>query len=403
MIATPTTTRDPLHILLILYEYPVGSPQTIRWANILRYAIEAGHSLTILSASFEVSDRPIDESLRALLDHPNVALHQVPAASRDYGQVQMLRWSQRAFERARELTAITHFDVAISSALPIADHIIASRLRGGGHIPLWIADYGDPWSTSRTLGQAAWRKPLYMAIERRILKHADAITITTPTALDSFTPLYDNHEHIAVIPMGASYFHMNMDWHHQQRDDVDTLNLLYPGSFYPTRRPDKLFEAISQVDGVHLTIIGTHFIDISDDVARYNIEGRVTLQDYANQRQIAEMQRDFDVLLLTSWPVPEQISGKFYEYIATDKPILYVSNHETDIASDYMRQHDSGYITPNTVEDIAQMFTHVRDEARAGRLKSPAPATDVGFDTRAQQLMTLIDRLTQVRVQEPTR
>jgi len=398
MASTATrVTSDPYHILLILFEYPVGTPQTIRWANIMRYVIEAGHRLTILSAEFAHSDRPIDHSLAALLHHPAVTLVQVPAERRNYGTLESLRWAQRAYDQALKVANMTAFDVVISSALPIADHLIASRLRGRGAVPLWIADYGDPWSTSRTLVHSAWRKPLYMAIERQIMRHADAITITTETARDAFDPIYNKPERVRVIPMAASYFHVTMNG---MRDETsaraaDPLRVLYTGSFYPARRPDKLFEALANSEGVHLTIVGSHFIDMREYLERWQISERVTLQDYANQQQIAQMQHEYDVLLLTSWPVPEQISGKFYEYIATDRPILYVTDHERDIASDYIRQHDRGYIVGNTPQQIAEALAQIRDEARAGHLKSHEPDCDAGFDRRAADLMALIGDLQQ--------
>lgn len=381
------------NILLILFEYPLGTAQIVRWANIMRYVIEAGHRVTILSADFADADRPVDKSLANLLHHPSVTLVQVPAERRDQGQVQSLAWVQRAYQKALVVTQMIAFDVVISSALPIADHIIASRLRAKGHIPLWIADYGDPWSTSRTLDQAQWRKPMYQAIERRVMRHADAITITTPTAIDSFTPIYSRRDRIRVVPMAASYFHMTTDCTPGPRLDNEMLNILYTGSFYPNRHPDTLFEALSKTDGVHLTIVGKHFVDITGDLQRWNIADRVTLREYASQQEIARMQHDYDALLLTSWPVPEQISGKFYEYIATSKPILYVTNHETDIASDYIREHDRGYIAQNTPADIAATFAQVRDDARADRLKSGTPDPDVGFDTRATAVLDLISEL----------
>ena len=385
-------TSEPLHILLIIYEWPLGSPQVIRWVNLLRYFVETGHSLTVLSAEFEKVDRPVDESLVRLMDHPNIHQHRVPAPSRDHTSREMLQWSNRATSTARQLATENQFDLVISSALPIGDTIVASRLKSGGLVPCWIADYGDPWSTSRTLGQAWWKKPIFKHIERRLLKHADALTITTETAIKSFTPIYDRHERIFVVKMGASYFHVNKDWPPPRRS-IDSLNLLYTGSFYHTRRPDKIFEAICEVDDVQLTIVGNHFIDISPDIARFDIGGRVHMKGQVDQKQIVEMQGETDVLLLTAWPYPEQISGKFFEYIATNKPILYLSNHDRDIASDYIRENNNGYIAKDNPTAIAESLRQIRDDARAGRLKRPQPDRTAGFDQRAQELMRIVEQI----------
>ena len=381
-----------MNILLVIYEWPLGSPQTIRWMNLLRYFLEEGHSLTILSAKVDIADRPVDQGLVDLVDIPTVQQYQVPARARDHTSREMLDWANRATQKAKELCAANSFDLVISSALPVGDTIIASRLKQAGLVPRWLADYGDPWSTSRTLGQAQWKKPIYKWLERRWLRHADGVIVTTETAKPSFTPIYDRHDRIFVVQMGASYFHMNKEWP-PRRDEFETLRLLYTGSFYHTRRPDKLFEAICQVEGVHLTIVGNHFIDISEDIARYNLDGRVELRSQVDQQEIVELQGSHDALLLTAWPYPEQISGKFFEYIATNKPILYLTNHERDLAGDYIREHDNGYISKDNTAAITELLAHVRDAARAGNLKSPIPDRGAGFDSRAEDLKRVIQAI----------
>ena len=381
-----------MNILLVIYEWPLGSPQTIRWMNLLRYFLEEGHSLTILSAKVDIADRPVDQGLVDLVDLPTVQQYQVPARARDHTSREMLDWANRATQKAKELCAANSFDLVISSALPVGDTIIASRLKQAGLVPRWLADYGDPWSTSRTLGQAQWKKPIYKWLERRWLRHADGVIVTTETAKPSFTPIYDRHDRIFVVQMGASYFHMNKEWP-PRRDEFETLRLLYTGSFYRTRRPDKLFEAICQVEGVHLTIVGNHFIDISEDIARHNLDGRVELRSQVDQQEIVELQGSHDALLLTAWPYPEQISGKFFEYIATNKPILYLTNHERDLAGDYIREHDNGYIGKDNPAAIAELLAHVRDAARAGNLKSPIPDRGAGFDSRAEDLKRVIQAI----------
>ena len=73
-----------MNILLVIYEWPLGSPQTIRWMNLLRYFLEEGHSLTILSAKVGIADRPVDQGLVDLVELPTVQQYQVPARARDH-------------------------------------------------------------------------------------------------------------------------------------------------------------------------------------------------------------------------------------------------------------------------------------------------------------------------------
>lgn len=392
--ATPTSSHK--QILLVIYEFvPIGDAQIIRWANLVHFMAEQDQQITIVTGDFPACDTPQDPSMLDVIDHPNINIVRVPMAFCDPGRMEILGWARRAYRKAIELNNKTPFDVVLTSALPIYAHMIGHALRRNGHIPYWIADYGDPWSTSRTLGQGRLKKAIEMIIEREVLRIVDTITVTTDAALEAFLPLYEHPERIAVVPMGASYFHMQKSWAAPPRTlhPDDELQLLYPGSFYPTREPDTLFKGLAQVDHVRLHIVGRHFIDMVGRAEKYGVEEQVTLTPYTTQRQIVEMQQTVDVLLLTSWPVPEQLSGKFYEYLMTNKPILYVTNHERDLASDIMRERGIGKIADHTPEAIAQALQDLLDAARAGRLPNRTPQYDYGFDMRAKAYLDVIERV----------
>lgn len=395
-VTEETSERPSRHILLAIYEFvPIGDAQIIRWANLIHFMAEQNQRITVLAGSFPECGKPQDPSMLDVIDHPNINVVRVPMEICDPGRMTIIEWSRRAYRKAIELNQETPFDVVLTSALPIYAHGIGHALRLNGHIPYWLADYGDPWSTSRTLGQGRIKKAIEMVIERRILRLADAVTITTDAALEAFLPLYDQPERIAVVPMGASYFHMRKNWTKPPRTLLpdDTLQLLYPGSFYRTREPDKLFEGLAQVDNVRLHIVGRHHIDMVGRAEKYGVEEQVTLTPYTTQRQIVNMQETVDVLLLTSWPVPEQLSGKFYEYLMTNKPILYVTNHERDLASDIMRERGIGKICDHTPEAIAAALHELVIEAREGRLPNRTPQYEYGFDMRARAYLDVIEQV----------
>lgn len=133
-------------------------------------------------------------------------------------------------------------------------------------------------------------------------------------------------------------------------------------------------------------------MDVGYIAETFNIKSKITLQPYTEQRQIVEMQKEADVLLLTSWLVPEQISGKLYEYLRTNKPILYVTDHENDLAADILKQNDAGqYICLHQPESIADMLTQIRKDAIHDVLPSRSPSQTYGFDDRANQLIQLIE------------
>jgi glycosyltransferase involved in cell wall biosynthesis len=388
-------TNECLNILLIIYQFPpIGDAQIIRWVNLIRFWAEQGHHISVVTGDFPPNEKTSDDRSRLeMIDHPNIAIHRVKmkAASMSRSQI-LVKWVKPAYELAQKLTQSQRFDVAVTSALPIWAHVVGSLLRARGHVKLWLADYGDPWSTSHTLGQSGLKKKLEMNIERLLLRPADGITVTTPEAINAFTPIFNKPDHIFVVPMGASYFHLQTDWTQPHRTEIDQLQVLFPGTFYRTREPDKLFEGLAQVEDVHLTIAGRHRIDVQDYVQRYGVKDKLTLLDYMPLKEVIEAQKKADVLLLTSWPVPEQLSGKFYEYLATNKPILYITDHEDDIATRLLREKGIGYICRNNPDAIASAFRSLREDARQQRLAVRQPETDVGFDVRAQSYIDIVNQ-----------
>jgi glycosyltransferase involved in cell wall biosynthesis len=392
---TKQSMLPPQRIMLIIYEFvPIGDAAIIRWANIVRYLAEQGHHITVLTPHFLDCDHPLDEAQLEVVDHPDIDIQRVLVPTCGGSRLRTLReWVMGGYRRAVELNKAQPYDVVISFCMPIWAHIIASALRRNGHIPHWFADYGDPWSTSRTLGQGKIKKAIEMVIERETIRQADALLVTTEGAIEAFLPIYNSDIH--VIAQGASFFHLRHDWTAEPRTLApdEPLKLFYPGSFYLTREPYILFQGLAGVEGVHWTVAGRHRMDVEGAVAEYGVTEKVTLHPYANQPKVVQMQQDADVLLLTSWPVPEQISGKIYEYLATNKPIFYVTDHDDDLAARILREHHADqYICRHKPDDISAMLTRIRDDARAGRLPNREPSEGVGFDMRAAQLAEVMER-----------
>ncbi|MEM9950294.1 MAG: glycosyltransferase [Chloroflexota bacterium] len=385
-------------ILLLIYEFvPLGDARIIRWANLSRYLADNNYDVSILTTEFSECDRSLDASLIDIVNHPNIEIHRIVQRSCHSTRPEIFSWLRKAYVAVRELTSKKSYDVLLSSALPIFPNLVASLVKRNRHIPLWFADYGDPWSTSRTIGQGPMKKFVEQILEREALRVADGLILTTPLAKDIFYPVYNRPDDIHIIPNGASYFHLSADWTSKHRilSEDDDLVILYTGSFYRTREPNKLFDGLSQVEHVHLHVVGRHRMDVETIAKDCNVQSKITLQPYTEQDRIVEMQQEADVLLLTSWPVPEQISGKIYEYLRTNKPILYVTDHEDDLAAQILREHDAAqYICPHQPEAIASMLSQIRNDAVHGNLPVRNPVHIHGFDSRADQLMQLIERST---------
>lgn len=382
-----------MRLLLVPYYFaPAGGPRSIRWSNLARYLALAGHELTVVSAEFPAGCPWMDESLMEVADVPGIEVHRIPIASCSPGRRENVAWMREA---VRFLTrrGTSDFDAAISSAVPVVAHGVMAKLPRPKGCP-WIADYGDPWSQSAHRLRPAMVKWAETQYERSLLKRADALTITTPTAVEAFVRVYPHRDRIRVIPQGASHFHLSADWSARPSPSEGPLRVLYTGGFYAgVREPRELFAGLKAAPNVHLTIVGHSQVDLVTMAREAGVADRVEVLGYADIRRIVELQREADLLLLLSWPVEEQIPGKFWEYMATSRPIFYATFHPEDGIAQRIQEAGAGYVTGHSTEAIASGLNRAANDKRGGGAFQRQPDPTVGFDARAQSFVELIVEL----------
>jgi glycosyltransferase involved in cell wall biosynthesis len=110
----------------------------------------------------------------------------------------------------------------------------------------------------------------------------------------------------------------------------DVFRLTHTGSFFGRRDPKPFLRALadSGLEDVHVRFVGDFRPGDREFLDGLGLGGRVELIDYVPRRRSLELQRESDALLLL---IPEAggrgrgvLSGKVFEYIAAERPILAV-------------------------------------------------------------------------------
>src|SRR5207248_11212265 len=127
---------------------------------------------------------------------------------------------------------------------------------------------------------------------------------------------------------------------------------------------------------------------------------RLELIAYAPRRRSLELQRDSDVLLLL---IPEAggrgkgvLSGKVFEYLAAERPILAVVPPE-GAAAELIRDAGAGVVVaPDDVDGMAAALLDLHARWQAGALEG-APLSDEWRErgsrrTRVEELAQLLER-----------
>ncbi len=388
-----------LRLLVVSYFYPpddsVGSH---RWPAMARYLRRLGHEVTVLTTSafgtlpddqpwvVRTNDLQGAGALRRVLRRPPVATAadaaSAPAAPAPrlltHGLVpdaHVATWLPFAIPAARRLVRERSIDCVVTNSPTDSTHLLGLAL--GRKRPAWVIDLEDGWRFEplRDAWPTALQERLDAALERRVARTADgAVGLAEPIAADL----------AARYGMATAYVPNGWDPDLDAEVDAATTPALEPGTFslvhtgglsHATRRdPGPLFAAL-----------GALARDAHTDAARMRLvlAGRVTTTDAAlldalpsearklvrhvgalSRAQAVALQRRGDaLLLLVSGEHRSQVTGKLFEYLAAERPILALADDNE--AARIVRATGTGMVVPT--DDAAAIAAALR-AALAGEL-----------------------------------
>ena len=139
-----------------------------------------------------------------------------------------------------------------------------------------------------------------------------------------------------------------------------------------------------------LTLVGPQPIDWKARAGTFGSAEQVHLNsDYFQQQEIVQLQSEADVLVDIANIVPQHIGGKFFEYLSTNKPILYVTQDRNDEKAQVIREYKAGFVC-TTVEEIVAAIQQVKAQIQQSGTARRERVRDVGFDERAERYWNLI-------------
>lgn len=223
-------------------------------------------------------------------------------------------------------------DAIISTGPPHSMHLIAKELHKKFNIP-WVADFRDPWTDidfykDLKLTRRSDRK--HHRLERQVLSEA---TRVVTVGWDCAKGL-ENHgaNNVAVITNGYDFF----DTSNENYQKTSILTMSHIGIIGANRNPEMFWEAISELDiPMKIRLIGQIDNSVIESIKRHNIENYVEIIPYIPHNQVIEEQQKSDVLLLFVNNTPNAkgiLTGKLFEYIASDRPILSIGPENGDSA-----------------------------------------------------------------------
>lgn len=352
-----------MRILIITNVFhPSNMIGAFRMNAFARYFSRAGHDVTVIAEGAEDVNESWEGCDVRYVSDPIVRNYSY-LSSRIYdGRWSMRRavkaleyrltlnsslWCRKAIAASRRVMAGGRIDAVLSTGgHDMVSHRCALKLKREFPEVYWIADMRDELRVPRL----KYAIPLLHRLSLRRLKKAMKMTLDMSDLILSVSkPIVDDlrrassHGRVLEICNGYDYPEV-YDCCFQDR-----FTMMYLGRFYPGIHPDNLFGAyVELIDEGRLPadcvikIVGNPLkIDIPDALRSNVVELPIVDHDEAVRMSIEECDA---LLMIYSRRAGRKgvYSGKLLDYLATNKPILAISD-PGDVVGDLMRDTGTGY------------------------------------------------------------
>jgi len=305
----------------------------------------------------------------------------------------------RLVRTANGLIARHELQHIITSGPPHSDHLVglAAKRRFGGALN-WIADYRDSWNGTALFRKKTWLlQRINLALERRVLARADHLTyISIPmrdkmiaiagksaATLADKTSLVMNGFDATVSPNTASWVPCR-----------GPLTIGYFGALDDRpdgyRNPAAIFDTVLKFG---LDVRFEFFGQIRLSPRWQELLGdRLRINGSLSHSETMIRMRDSDVLMLLHTKddgADEVITGKFFEYLLSGRPILSVGPRVmavnallTELGCGYIVRHDD---TGQLAEMLGKLIERKANDALPTQVIS-----NIGKFSRSEQYSTFL-------------
>ncbi len=365
----------PAKVLIITYYWPPsGGAGVQRWLKFTKYLPSSGWFPVVLTVFPEYAAYPFqDPSLfgEIPLDvevHRTKALNYFALYNRDQSKIphagfasgkargiksalsRFIRgnffipdprrgWNRYAFRKACELIRSENISHVITTSPPHSTQLIGLRLKRRFPHLKWVADLRDPWTEIYyyDMFRPSWpARMMDLDLEKRVLTKADRIITVGQTLASSFaTRVKGIEEKTDVLPNGFD----EEDFQGLEPVIPERFTITYVGTLSPAYPVGGFIDAVRdlRIDGrrVALRFVGT----VPDEVRALFTSGDdgsgPEFVSYCEHPEAIRHMMNSSMLLLI---IPDHksnrsiLTGKIFEYLATEKPILFLGPSDGDAA-----------------------------------------------------------------------
>ncbi len=277
-------------------------------------------------------------------------------------------WLPWLYSGCRKLCTDWRPDLVFASGPPFTAFLAAQRIAARHRLP-WVAELRDRWADDPYDTAPPWRHRLDEWLERRVLASATAlVTVTEPWA-EFYRRKYDKP--VATIYNGYDPMDFPGEPPIPESAPAAPIVIGYAGGIYPGRRdPSPLFTALKLMgaDGERFRVVfrGTDPAHVLPLAEHAGVSALVEVKPGVTYAESLAFQQHCDLLLLMQWNDPREqgnCPGKFFEYMASLRPILILGLEE-GVPATIARERGAGICLnePGPIAEQLRRWLRERDE-----------------------------------------
>ena len=241
-------------------------------------------------------------------------------------------------------------DAIVSTGPPHSMHLIAMPLAKKFSIP-WIADFRDPWTNIdyyNDLMLTNKSDAKHHQLEHQVVTSASRVVVVSGEMVKEFESKYNRK--IDLITNGYDEDDINTNVSQSSSKFV----IAHVGTLVRSRNPEALWKAIAGVltmdeslkNNLEIRLAGKVDVSVRQALEKFGLIKFVTYIDYLPHNQVATEQQSASLLLLilnNSQNSKGILTGKLFEYLAAQRPILGVGPVDGN-AAEIIRETESGEV-----------------------------------------------------------
>jgi glycosyltransferase involved in cell wall biosynthesis len=284
-------------------------------------------------------------------------------------------WVKPSVEYLTDFIARNKIDKIITTGPPHSIHLIGLRLKKLNPELKWVADFRDPWSEwdlLDTLSLTSLARRRHQNLERQVLTMADRVITIAPYHVNRFEALsgrkvdlitngFDEDDFKGIISVKTKKF-----------------TIRHVGVVDELRDPRPVMEAVKLIchsDPEFANLVTIEFVGKVNSAFKayvkndHQLSGVTRFLDQVPHNELLELygSTDLQLLVLAHTAIaPGNLPGKFFEYLASGKPILGIGPVQGDAAEILQQTHAGVMRDRNDMEGIKSELMRCYEVWRLG-------------------------------------